>query len=359
VGFPGRATRRSEQHGMDRDNFERAGDTRTGAGELEIAAAYWHYSRRTSRPRAPETTHPCARGVPRLGQTGGMRIEMVSEPGDPRGADEDWVSAALPVGGRGGAFVVLDGVTPPADDDGCVHGVPWFVARLGGSMLQLAVSGGHMTLADCLAGAIADTAAAHRTTCDLSHRRTPQATVAAARWDAERVDFLVLSDAVLLLEAPGGRVTPVLDDRLSRLPEAVGALAAHARALPPGSAARAAARRKYAAAVEALRNAADGSGFHTAAADPAVAARAVTGTAPRADVSALYGLTDGAARWSEVFRLGDWAALCALVRDGGPGALVGRVRRAERDDPDGAAFPRGKRHDDATALLAVLGPPGG
>jgi hypothetical protein len=288
-----------------------------------------------------------------------MRIEMVSEPGDVLRPNEDWVSAALPAGGHGGAFVVLDGVTPPPADDGCAHGVPWFVARLGGTLLRLAASRDGTTLAECLAGAVAATAEAHRETCDLSHRRTPQATVAAARWDAGQVEFLVLSDAVLLLEAPGGAVTPVLDERLARLPEAVGALAARARALPEGSPARAAAREEYAAAVEALRNAADGTGFHTAAADPAVAALAVTGTVPRAEVAALYGLSDGAARWSEVFRLGDLAALCALVRAEGPGGLVDRVRRAERADPDGAAFPRGKRHDDATALRAVLAPPPG
>ena len=177
----------------------------------------------------------------------------------------------------------------------------------------------------------------------------------AARWDDERIEHLVLSDSVLLLEQTDGAVTPVLDPRLDRLPPHIGDVRRRVRALPEGGAERAAVRAELVHAIEALRNSPCGEGFYTAAADPSVVSRAVTGSVPRADVRALLALTDGASRWSETFRLGDWSDLFTLVRTEGTRALVARVREAERADPHGTAHPRGKRHDDATALLAVLG----
>ncbi|NLU67165.1 protein phosphatase 2C domain-containing protein [Streptomyces sp. HNM0574] len=279
-----------------------------------------------------------------------MRSEMTSEPGSPPHPNEDYASVALPASGEGGVLVVLDGVTPPEGDDGCVHGVPWFTARLGGAMLELSGSRRELTLAACLSAALARTADAHRSTCDLSHVRTPQATVVAARWDADTVEHLVLSDSSLLLEHPGGAVTPVRDTRLSELPPHVRELGREVRALPEGSPEHVRARAAYVRAVEGLRNAPDGTGFWTAAADPAVAAHAVTGTTPRASVTALLAVTDGASRWTERFRLGTWEQLPALVRKLGTSGLVAQVRAAEAGD----VAPRGKRSDDATAVFVEL-----
>lgn len=288
-----------------------------------------------------------------------MRIEMTSEPGDPRRPNEDYASAALPSSGVGGALVVLDGVTPPAGETGCGHGVPWFTARLGGALLELAASERDLSLRECLASAISRTAGAHCDTCDLSHKRTPQSTVVAARWDEERVEYLVLSDSALLVEQPDGAVLPVLDSRLDQLPAHVGRLREKVRALPVGSPERSAARAEYAAAVEALRNSPGGEGFYTAAADPSAAARAVTGAVPRTGVRTLLALTDGASRYRDVFELGEWPELLALVRREGTASLVEHVRRAERADPEGRAHPRGKAHDDASAVLAVFPVPDG
>jgi hypothetical protein len=221
-------------------------------------------------------------------------------------------------------------------------------------LLELAGSRRDLTLTECLAEAISRTAEAHVSTCDLSHRRTPQATVVAARWDEDHVEHLVLSDSVLLLERADGGVTTLADTRLNEFPPHVRALRARVRALPEGTPERAAAREEFVRSVEALRNAPDGTGFYTAAADPAVASLAVTGTVPRQEVRALLALTDGAARWTEVFELGDRAQLLALVRKEGTAALLARVREAELADPDGEAHPRGKRHDDASAVLAAF-----
>ncbi|TQJ89947.1 protein phosphatase 2C domain-containing protein [Streptomyces sp. SLBN-31] len=262
-----------------------------------------------------------------------MRTELVSEPGDPGRPNEDFASVALPASGQGGAVVVLDGVTPPRGGTGCLHSVPWYTARLGGALTELTVSLPDVPLTEVLSRAITRTAEAHERTCDLSHPRTPQATVAVARWGAETVEYLVLSDSALLLRSPDGVVTAVLDDRLSRLPAA--SLATDA-------------------IVDSTVRNKEG-GFFTAAADPAVAARAVTGAVPRGRAQVLAALTDGAARWVERFGEGDWEDCLRFVGKEGARALVNRVRELERaDERERVHLGRGKTHDDATVVYVEL-----
>ncbi|MGW0881010.1 hypothetical protein [Streptomyces sp. NPDC002671] len=262
-----------------------------------------------------------------------MRTDLVSEPGNPARPNEDFAGVGLPASGQGGCVIVLDGVTPPSDGTGCLHSVPWFTARLGGALVELTLSSRDMTLSEILSGAIRRTADAHADTCDLSHPLTPQATVVLARWSAETLEYLVLSDSALLLRSPEGTVTPVLDDRLARLP---------ASALATASLVDAHLRNKE-------------GGFFTAAADPSVAARAVTGSAPRREVSALAALTDGATRWTEKFGEGDWTALFDVVAKEGAGALVERVRELEAADREERVhLRRSKTHDDATVVYVEL-----
>lgn len=247
------------------------------------------------------------------------RIDLATRPASADRANEDYAAASLAM--DTGVVVVLDGVTPPADGEcGCVHGLPWFTERLGAALLESA--GERTALPDSLAVAIGRTAAAHPT-CDLSHRRTPQATVAMLRWSAERVEYLVLSDAVVLL-ATDRTVTPVLDTRIDDL------------------------RARHVANLAALRNVPGG--FHTAAADPAVAALAVTGAVDRATLRGAAALTDGATRWTDRFHLGDWTDLYALLRDEGAETVVDQVRATEAADQDRVRFPRAKVSDDATAV---------
>jgi hypothetical protein len=256
-----------------------------------------------------------------------MRIDAATEPGTPARPNEDFVSFAPSSAQPGGSLVLLDGVTPPDDGAGCRHSVPWYVAGLGGSMIELTLSQPDLALAECLAHAIERVAANHASTCDLSHPLTPQATVVAVRWNPDAVEHLVLSDSTLLIEDPAGAVTAVLDNRLDRL-HAAGVVS------------------------DAQRNVEGG--FFTAAADPAVAVRAVTGRTPRSSVRAVAALTDGAARIVEVFRELDWSGTFAALRREGPEALIHRVRAAEAADPAGVRFPRGKTSDDATAALLEL-----
>jgi hypothetical protein len=262
-----------------------------------------------------------------------MRTDLVSEPGTAARPNEDFAGVGLPASGQGGCAIVLDGVTPPSGGTGCLHSVPWFTARLGGALTELTLSGRDMTLPEILARAIGRTAEVHAGTCELSHPRTPQATVALTRWSADTVEYLVLSDSALLLQGPDGTVTPVLDDRLDRLPRS--ALATDAL-------------------VDATLRNKEG-GFFTAAADPSVAARAVTGALPRREVRALAALTDGAARWTETFHEGDWTALFDVVAKEGPRSLVERVRELETADRQERAFlGRSKTHDDATVVYVEL-----
>jgi hypothetical protein len=262
-----------------------------------------------------------------------MRTELVSEPGDVQRPNEDFASVALPASGEGGVLVALDGVTPPAGPTGCLHSVPWFTARLGGALTELAVSLTDVPPAEVLSRAIARTAETHGEGCDLSHPRTPQATVVMARWSPESVEYLVLSDSALLVEGPDGTVTPYLDDRLSRLPRT--ALATDAL-------------------IDAnLRN--KEGGFFTAAADPSVAGRAVTGALPRSSVRTLLALTDGATRWVDKFHEGSWRDCFTLVRKQGAQALVDRVRELEHADAHTRTHLRhSKTHDDATVVYAEL-----
>ena len=128
-------------------------------------------------------------------------------------------------------------------------------------------------------------------------------------------------------------MTAVLDDRLSRLPRA--SLATDA-------------------IVDSTVRNKEG-GFFTAAADPAVAHRAVTGVLPRSGVRALAALTDGATRWVERFREGDWEDCFRFVRKEGAGALVRRVRALELADSERRTYlRRSKTHDDATVVYVEL-----
>ncbi|MET7340888.1 hypothetical protein ACIOEZ_05080 [Streptomyces sp. NPDC087866] len=261
-----------------------------------------------------------------------MRIELATAAGAADRPNEDWTATVLPASGRGGGLVLLDGVTPPRGDTGCVHSVPWFTARLGGALVELSGSRRDLTLREILAESIRRTADSHRSTCDLSHVRTPQATVVVVRWDEAGIEHLVLSDSVLLIESPAGEVRAVLDDRLDRLPREL---------LASEAVADARARNKE-------------GGFFTAAADPAVAERAVTGRTPRAGVRALAAMTDGASRWTEMFGEGDWAACLGVLEKEGPQGLIDRVRALEDADTEREHLRRSKTHDDATAVYARL-----
>ena len=95
-------------------------------------------------------------------------------------------------------------------------------------------------------------------------------------------------------------------------------------------------------------------GFWVASTDPAAAQHALTDTAPRAGLHRAAVLSDGATRLVDRFSLLDWPSFLNILAEQGPDAIIAQVRAAEGSDPDGQRWPRGKRHDDASAAFCHL-----
>lgn len=226
--------------------------------------------------------------------------------------------------------IVLDGATAPAWlDSGCRHTVAWLVGRLGGQLVVPLLGRSGAPLADLLADAIAAVRAEHADSCDLANPDSPSSTVSIVRATAEKVDHLVLADSPIVLRSPDQRVTVVADDRIDLLPEYTFE------------------------AVRRLRN--QPGGFWVASTEPKAAYEAVAGTTERADVEVVALLTDGASRYVE--RYGHtWEDLVDVLDEAGPQALIDRVR--EYDTNAAAGTFRGKRHDDASAVIWRLALPG-
>jgi hypothetical protein len=67
-------------------------------------------------------------------------------------------------------------------------------------------------------------------------------------------------------------------------------------------------------------------------------------------------LSDGATRLVDRFGLLDWPSFLNVLAEQGPNAIIQQVRAAEHSDPEGQRWPRGKRHDDASAAFCWLTP---
>ncbi|MFD0688473.1 hypothetical protein [Actinomadura fibrosa] len=249
-----------------------------------------------------------------------MQVSWATDQGIPGRPNEDFVAAAA------GAVVVLDGCGLPLGTDlGCSHGTAWYARSLGTRLLARMLDGiggvpqagppvgppegahrpAGRPLVARLAGAIADVAASHRATCDLSVPTTPAATVLALRVRGELVDYLVLADSTLLLDGPGG------------LQEITG-------------------------------------GPCWVSADPAGADAAITGTVPLRELRRAFLLTDGATRLADLFRTTGWDGLARLAAEDGPAALIDRTRAVEATDPEAVRWPRTKPRDDATAAVCTF-----
>jgi hypothetical protein len=219
--------------------------------------------------------------------------------------------------------VVLDGATAPEWlNSGCRHGVAWLVRQLGGQLAAPLLAHSQAPLADLLADAIVAVCRQHAGSCDLSNPDSPSSTVAIVRATDNRLDHLVLADSPILLRTTGGRIDVVVDTRIDKLPE------------------------HTFEAVRRQRN--QSGGFWVASTEPKAAYEAISGSTDRAAVDLVAVLSDGASRYAD--RYGhSWAELLAVLESDGPGALIDEVRAAERNAPEGRF--RGKRHDDATAVL--------
>src|ERR671910_135219 len=80
----------------------------------------------------------------------------------------------------------------------------------------------------------------------------------------------------------------------------------------------------------------------------------LTDTVARDSLRRAAVLSDGATRLVDRFGLLDWAGFLDVLAEQGPDAIIAQVRAAEHSDSDGRRWPRGKRHDDASAAYLVL-----
>jgi hypothetical protein len=252
--------------------------------------------------------------------------------------NEDFVAATPD------AVVLLDGTgTPTGSESGCVHGVAWFVRRLGSALLASMMRDDDSDLRECLAASIADVGSLHAHTCDLAHPGSPSATVVVVKVQQDALDYLVLADSVLVLDL-SAELRVVTDDQEAQIGRQ---LRAEMDASPNGTPEHEKAHREYVENLRAHRN--RPGGFWVASSDPEAARQARTGSVPRAHVRAAAILSDGASRLVDRFGLTTWKGLLGTLDRQGPRELLRQVREAENSDPSGSRWPRGKAHDDATA----------
>ncbi|MGN9766808.1 hypothetical protein ACTMS2_16820 [Micromonospora sp. SD12] len=289
----------------------------------------------------PPTTSVAAEATRVVGAARTMRVRSASAPPPGRPLNEDFVFRFGPLAG------VLDGATVPEGfDTGCVHGPSWYVRHLAARLGLAEAVRPTATLMSNLAAAILGVRADHGGECDLDHPGTPSSTVCLLRDGGDHLDYLVLCDSPLVLDA-GGRISVVTDDRLDA---AMAAVRATVAAVPAGSADRLTRFRRAVGVQRERMNRTHG--YWVAAADPDAAFHAVTGTLPLRGPGAVRRaalLSDGASAMVEQFGLLDWAGLLDVATAEGPGALIDRVRAAERDHPD--RLRRHKPADDASVLL--------
>ncbi|TYB48663.1 protein phosphatase 2C domain-containing protein [Actinomadura chibensis] len=242
-----------------------------------------------------------------------MQVSYVSE-ATPGRENEDFVAAGP------GWVALLDGATAPAGvDSGCRHDPAWLVRRLGGRIAALLALEDGKPLPDLVAEAIKVTGEAHTATCDLRNPDSPSATVSLLRRRDDVVEWFVLADSPIVVDV--GEVRVFRDDRVDHLPSYT---------------------------LEGVRKARNSpGGFWVASTRPEAAYQGLTGELPVAGLRRAAVLSDGASRLVERFGELDWDGLLRVLDEEGPRELVRRTRRAEASAPDA----RGKRHDDATAVL--------
>ncbi|WP_344898342.1 hypothetical protein [Actinomadura meridiana] len=228
--------------------------------------------------------------------------------------NEDFVAAGP------GWVVLLDGATAPAGvDSGCRHDPAWLVRRLGGWIAALLALEDGKPLPDLVAEAIKVTGETHTGTCDLENPDSPSATVSLLRRRHEAVEWFVLADSPIVMDV--GEIQVFRDPRIDHLPDYT---------------------------LEGVRKSRNSpGGFWVASTRPEAAYEGLTGEVPVTNVRRAAVLSDGASRLVERFGRMGWDDLLQLLDEEGPRELVRRTREVEATS-SGA---RGKRYDDATAVL--------
>ncbi|MCC3761815.1 protein phosphatase 2C domain-containing protein [Glycomyces sp. TRM65418] len=234
--------------------------------------------------------------------------------------------------------LVLDGITR-YPDDGCVHDVPWYVARLGAAIAwQLADPG--VPLGTALAEAITGVNRRHEGGCDLANPVSPGATVGIVRVAGGDLEWALLGDCSIAWRDREGAHQVRSDERLVGLVD------------PPAAVDVGGIRRYAVDYIARVRN--REGGFWVASTDPGAAAMAYTGSVAAAEVGEMLLCTDGLTRLTERYGR-TWPFLFDLAAAEGVEGLIRLVREHEQAGPA-----MGKRHDDATGVhLRFPAPPAG
>jgi hypothetical protein len=238
------------------------------------------------------------------------------------------------------AVVVLDGASQPVRDD---RDGGWLAETLGSHLRDRLTETAGADLQAVLAEAIEATACRYR----LVPGSSPSTTVSIVRWDATKVDVLVLGDSPVIALTYEGRVLEVRDDRLSRV------ASRERRALRADGGGFGSERtREWQALVGAQRrrrNQPDG--YWIAEAVPEAAAHAMRACWDINDLALVMAMTDGVANGVDRYQApANWQVAAELARND-LASLVNTVHNAEEDDADGTRWPRSKRHDDKAIVL--------
>ena len=231
--------------------------------------------------------------------------------------------------------LVLDGITR-YPDDGCVHDVPWYVARLGAAIAGR-IADADLDLREILAASIQAVGLRHADTCDLRNPVSPGATVAIVRHRDHEVEWLLLGDCTIARRDHQGGIRTESDERLADLPN------------PPSLTDVGGIRRYPVDYIAKARN--REGGFWVASTDPDAAAMARSGAWPKHRISALMLCSDGLTRLVDRFGC-SWPTLFDLASSQGVGRLIALVR--EHGDRDPNVHVQAKRHDDATVVFYEL-----
>ncbi|MEV7179363.1 hypothetical protein [Kitasatospora sp. NPDC093679] len=267
-----------------------------------------------------------------------MRVALATEPGGTE-PNEDWVAATPTVA------VVLDGLSTAGLNTGCEHGVPWYVAHLGGRIVaEMTVP--DRSLAEGLARALDQVAQLHPE-CDLKNPGTPSATVSILREEPDQYSHLILADSPVVYEGPDGYSVHT-DLRVDLV---VPELRAETERYATGSPEHLASVRRMITAQRLTRNTVGG--YWVAAGGPEAAEHALTGSTPRNGIRSAAVMSDGVSRLVTEYGMATWGDAFDLLRSGGPTRLISAVREVEATDPNGKRWPRYKAGDDAAVAYCL------
>jgi hypothetical protein len=237
------------------------------------------------------------------------------------------------------AVILADGATALRDDE---RSGGWYAEHLSVALARRLTDQPAADLRSVLAAAITDLVAGF----GLVPGASPSSTVALVRWTADRVDALVLADSPVIAFTDRG-LSVLADDRIAGL--GPGGYRQRLRSGGGYGPDHVAAVRTAGATASRLRNAPGG--FWVAEADPTAATQARTASWPRQELTAILLASDGVSCGVDEYHLFEWPEVLATAVDKGPGAVLTRVRDAERTDEDGLRWPRPKRHDDQALVL--------